>query len=207
MSKCINYNDQVYNVNELTRLQEDKCYIKKRNTDALHSGKYHLANFHECGCEASRAKKLSLQQASTYYRDGIGWVSNNGCNIDNDSKLRNANNLTNQRGVHQLFPRAISTVPYMGRGGGNTCVESRLRPGETTSQQKSCNSLSGAFINSYTPQIPCIRSSIQNPKYNIPEDSDDSWVRGGQPSRQIIRNTDYLNKCGFNYNGKYWERT
>lgn len=206
MSKCINYKQQVYNVNELTRLQEDKCYINNRNRDALHSGRYHLANFHDCKCGAPVTRKLSLQQASTYYRDGVGWTSNNGCNIDNDSKLRNSNNLTNHRGVHQLFPREILTVPYMGRGSGNTCVESRLRPGETTSQHKSCNSLSGSFVNNYIPQLPCIQSTIQNPKYIIPEDSDNSWIRGGQPSRQIIRNTDYLNKCGFNYNGKYWEK-
>ena len=40
----------------------------------------------------------------------------------------------------------------------------------------------------------------------VPEDNDKTRVRGGQPSRQVIRNKDYLNKCGFNYNGKYWER-
>ena len=36
-----------------------------------------------------------------------GWTSNNGCNIDNDSKLRNARNLTNLREINQLLCKTI----------------------------------------------------------------------------------------------------
>ena len=52
----------------------------------------------------------------------------------------------------------------------------------------------------------CIKESIQNAIHIIPEENDCSWVRGGQPSRQIIRNADYLKKCGYKYNGKLWIR-
>ena len=36
---------------------------------------------------------------------------------------------------------------------------------------------------------------LQYPNNFIPEDSMDSWIRGGIPSRQIARNIDYLKRC------------
>ena len=36
---------------------------------------------------------------------------------------------------------------------------------------------------------------FQNTEHIIPEDSDKTWVRGGLPSRQIMRNIDYEKRC------------
>ena len=205
MSNCINYcENSEFGIQGLTRLREDACFLKRNKSDIGYGGKYMTRNNHDCNCEAPYTKEMSLQQPSTFYRDGIGWTSNDGCNIDNDSELRNARNLTNLKEVHQLFERPHLTTPFKGRGRGNATIESDIRGGETTMQHRSCNSLSGVFIDRYVPQLPCIRNNIQNPNNIIPENSDPSWLRGGQPSRQIIRNKDYLNKCGYSYNGKYW---
>ena len=54
------------------------------------------------------------------------------------------------------------------------------------------------------PLIPCIKDNIQNKKHLIEEEN--GWVRSGVPSRQIIRNKDYLHKCGYVYDGKYWKK-
>ena len=35
-------------------------------------------------------------------------------------------------------------------------------------------------------------------------DENHGWVRSGVPSRQMIRNKDYLEKCGYKYDGKQW---
>ena len=35
----------------------------------------------------------------------------------------------------------------------------------------------------------------QDIKHIIPEDSKKDWVRGGLPSRQMVRNADYLRRC------------
>tara|TARA_B100000575_G_scaffold293962_1_gene307262 strand:- start:4684 stop:5310 length:627 start_codon:yes stop_codon:yes gene_type:complete len=207
MKNCIEYCNGSFGIQGLTRLKQDKCYLEKHNVEITKPGIYHTRNLHDCHCEAPFTKNLSLQQPSTFYRDGFGWTSNDGCNIDNDSSIRNSHNLTNTREIHQLRERMFLTVPYMGRGEGNSCIESVLRPGEDTMQQKSTNSLSGAFIDRYTPQLPCIRDNVQNPDNIIPENSDPAWLRGGQPSRQIIRNKDYLQKCGFSYTGKYWAKS
>lgn len=206
MDNCINIKGNKFNIQGLTRLNEDNCYKNLRNKTISRSGKYNTRNFRSCECLAPNVKELSLQHPSVFYRDGYGWSSNNGCNIDTDSKLRNAKNLTNERCINQLMSRPYLTTPYMGRGEGNVNVENNLLPGESTFQNKPCNNLAGIYIDRFVPQIPCIKQEIQNTKNIIPEDSDSHWVRGGQPSRQIIRNKDYLKKCGYRYNGKYWKR-
>ena len=43
--------------------------------------------------------------------------------------------------------------------------------------------------------IKRLENEVQRPKTIIPEDSMSSWVRGGLPSRQIVRNLDYLRRC------------
>ena len=208
MSNCVHYcKKKKFGVQGLTRLREDECYLKRNKSDISYQGTYRTRNHHDCKCEAPYTKELSLQQPSTFYRDGHGWTSMDGCNVDNDSRLRNARNLTNLREIHQLIERPHLTTPYQGRGEGNPSIESHIRGGETTMQHKSCNTLSGIFIDRYTPQLPCIRNNVQNPNNIIPENYDPSWLSGGQPSRQIIRNKDYLKKCGFTYNGKYWNKS
>ena len=190
MSNCVDHSSLKFNIQQLTRLREDSCYLENRSKFAKLPGKYQTSNFHDCKCEAPHTKELSLQQPSLNYKDGYGWTSNKGCNIDSDSNLRNANNLTNPRVIQQLKTRPHLTVPYMGRGKGNINLESELRSSESTFQNRPCNTLSGNYIDRFIPQIPCIRENIQNPKHIIPEDSNNDWVRGGQPSRQVIRNAD-----------------
>ena len=204
---CVDFSENnKFNIQQLTRLREDSCYKKVRNDTSMAPGNYKTDNYNDCNCEAIYTRELSLQQPSTFYRDGYGWTSTNGCNIDKDSKLRNARNLTNKREINQLFTRPYATVPYMGRGEGDVCTESKLRSAEDTSINRPCNNLAGIYIDRYIPQLPCIRQEIQNPRNIIPEDTDKTWVRGGQPSRQIIRNKNYLQKCGYNYNGKLWQK-
>ncbi len=43
--------------------------------------------------------------------------------------------------------------------------------------------------------IERLEKEVQNPQTIIPEDSMDSWVRGGLPSRQIVRNLEYMKRC------------
>ena len=43
--------------------------------------------------------------------------------------------------------------------------------------------------------IKKLRENVQNTDHIIPEDSERTWVRGGLPSRQIMRNIDYSRRC------------
>ena len=44
-------------------------------------------------------------------------------------------------------------------------------------------------------RIPKLKTEVQDHKHIIPEDSKEDWVRGGLPTRQMIRNEDYLRRC------------
>ena len=43
--------------------------------------------------------------------------------------------------------------------------------------------------------IPKLSQEVQDTKHIVPEDSLSEWVRGGLPTRQIVRNADYLRRC------------
>ena len=181
-----------YNIQNLTKLQEDKCYKNYKNTVNKNINTYVLRNLKDCECLAPATQEISLQHPGTFYRDGHGWTSNNGCNIDNDSKLRNSHNLTNMRKINQLYTRPYLTVPYMGRGEGDISKENILRSFISDNERRPCNVLSGISINNSIPLLSHIKNNIQNPKNIIPEDTDKNWVRGGIPSRDLIREKNYF---------------
>ena len=204
---CTNWQLSNWNIQNRARVGEDLCYVDLRTKQSMSVGDYSLGNFYGCDCGAKVPLEVMLQQPEVQYRDGYGWTSRNGCNIDEDSRLRNARNMTNPKLIQQLYERPYATVPYMGRGIGDVCLETQMLPGESTMQKRPCNNLSGMYIEQqFTPLIPCIRDTIQEPIHLIEQENDPGWIRGGQPSRQLIRNLDYLSRCGFSYNGKYWAR-
>ena len=44
------------------------------------------------------------------------------------------------------------------------------------------------------PMIDHIANSIQDPRHLITEEALTGWVRGGAPSRQIVRDIEYMEK-------------
>lgn len=197
---CLNHSVNKLNIQQLTRLNEDKCSLKVRNKTSEKPGEYFLSNHYQCDCKDT-VMKNSLEYPTLLSKDGYGYSA---CNIDIDSSLRNAKNLTNLKTINQLNQRPYLTVPFMGRGTGNIKQETMLNPGENTYQSKPCNNLSGVYIDRFIPLVGCLENNVQNVNHIIPENSDKTWKRGGQDSRQIIRNEEYLNKCGYKFNGKFW---
>jgi hypothetical protein len=194
------------NLNKLTRTGDDICYTTSRNVQNDSIGNYMVTAFKDCECAAKNVDAIAMSEPTITYRDGYGWTSVDGCNIDADSSIRNANNLTNMRYIQQLYTRPYATVPYMGRGSGNSVLESVLQTGEDTSQKKQCNTLSGIYIDRFVPMVPCLAQNVQNPVHLVEEVAATDWIRGGIPSRDIVRNTNFLLKCGYVYNGKLWQR-
>ena len=101
--------------------------------------------------------------------------------------------ITNDKSVNQLFSRPFLTVPYMGNGSGNPCVDSMLKPGEDTFQGKACNNK--RENPNFQPLVKCLKNNVQNTKHLIPEDVKIDWVRGGIPSRQLVRDIEYKERC------------
>jgi len=194
------------NFNKLTRVGDDICYNSARNFQSYSVCDYMTTAHKDCECAAQNVDAVAMSEPTITYRDGYGWTSVDGCNIDADSTIRNSHNLTNMRYIQQLYTRPYNTVPYMGRGKTDAILESVLQSGEDTSQKKQCNTLSGIYIDRFVPMVPCLAENVQNPAHLVEEVVSKDWIRGGIPSRDIVRNTDYLMKCGYKYNGRLWQR-
>lgn len=192
------YNNSKKNLNfdSWTRQDRDKCYVDTRLEQNIQHSNYNVRNFHSCACGAPEVAEVANAQPNIFYRDGYGVAGANGCAVDSDSMFRNGSMITNPRCKNQLFEDPYLTTPYLGRGWGDKCIESSLLEGQDTHQKRSCNTLSEITINNYfQPLIPMVQSN-QYPQHVIQEVADKKWVRGGNASRQIIKNIDYRMKCG-----------
>ena len=160
-------------------------------------GYYTMENMYGCGCELKDARAVQLSQPVINFEGGKGWIGEKGCLVDTDSELReDPDKLTNKKYIRQLTERPHLTTGNLMKGYHNVDVESVIRVGIDAGDERACNSLSGVTIGNYfTPMIPKLQDEVQNTVHIIPEDSMESWVRGGLPSRQMARNEDYLRRC------------
>ena len=78
----------------------------------------------------------------------------------------------------------------------NLEIEYQIIQGDQTRDKRECNVLSGVTIENYfDPLIESVESTIQNPENLIEEAADSKWIRGGTPTRQIVKDIDYLQRC------------
>lgn len=184
-----------FNTLSRTAIRDDKCNQDFDTIMSIAPGAYNLENFHSCTAGSPAIRSVQLSQPTMNINYGPGIIGERGSLVDNDS-LQKFSELTNKNVINTLNERPYLTVPYMGRGIGDSNMEPVLRNGEDTFQHKPCNSLAGVTIdNFFTPMVPNLRREVQDPKHIIPEDSMKCWVRGGLPSRQIVKNMDYMKRC------------
>ena len=178
-------------------LNSDNATIDYQTRASLGPGNYNIDNMYGCDCSLEKAREVQLSQPSVNFNGGKGWMGENGCLIDTDSNLRqNTEILTNRRVINQLTTRLSSTTPNYSKGYYDVDTESIIRPGDFASDQKPCiGTTEATFGNYFTPMIPKLKTEVQDNKHIIPEDSIQDWVRGGLPTRQMIRNEDYLRRC------------
>ena len=78
----------------------------------------------------------------------------------------------------------------------NMCGLEGFEVGDFSGDQKPCIGNSEiTYGNYFLPMIPKLKNEVQDHKHIIPEDSKQDWVRGGLPTRQMVRNEDYLRRC------------
>jgi hypothetical protein len=178
-------------------LQEDAIQLSLEMMQSQGPGYYHMDNQYGCECGLKEAREIQTSQPGINFKGGCGWSGEKGCLVDIDSQLRaNKDRLTNKRQIFQLTERLSLTTPNLHKGFFDVDVESVIRPGDFTTDQRSCGPLSGVTIGNYfTPMIPKLKEEIQDPTHIIPEDSRGDWVRGGLPTREMIRNDDYMRRC------------
>jgi hypothetical protein len=93
-----------------------------------------------------------------------------------------------------LFQRPFATVPYLGRGAVNPVIEAQIQQGEMSINKRSVNTLSEKSYMKYshTPLLPSVKERITNPANSVEGVAYEGWVRGGVPSRELTRDTDYF---------------
>ena len=209
---CINFSSQSMpnkpakplNLYYRSNDHDDPCYIDIRTKQSVGPGNYKVTNLYDCDTMIANTIENATNNPMVYFKNGYDVGASV---IDSSSGMRIGLTKRHPKCPQQLFSRPYLTVPYAGRGPGNIDLETQLQPGEDTSVQRSCNTLSGVTIDNYfTPLIDHLEANIQNPNHIIPEYVDPGWIRGGAPSRLVIRDIDYLSRCGYSYMDKSTNR-
>jgi hypothetical protein len=187
------------------RIGSDECSINARDLQNQSHEYYKMFNFYptnveQCDTEVKKLQDFSFEN-NTVIRDGYGYA--NACVVDNDSKIRNGGQITNERFKTQLDSRVFKAVPSLNRGGLVPALESRLVQGEDTAQKRSCNVLSEVSTQQYVflPMIDCLRDNVQNPTNIVP-----SWTWGGEPTRDVVRQQKFLEEQGYVFDGVAWRK-
>ena len=172
-------------INRLTHTKDDACGIQQYFRQSVGPGAYTTTNLVP---SAKEVNPLAVSNLLVYPRDGYG---SNNMQIDSESILKNQPEFNNNRCNVRAQARPFLSVPYMGGGRGNAEVETLLQHAEYSRMGKACDTVTETFFASqFTPLIPSLAASIQDPKNIVPEVAAAGWMRGGLPSREYIRNVN-----------------
>ena len=183
-----------YLFDNMTRIGEDECGLSQQNIQNAKAGSYMLTSFGAANCGMGAPISVATSQPGINY-SGSHQVGVGGCNVDQNSELLINSKANRSPCKLSLLERPFTTVPYMGKGPVNPEVEAQLQQGDMTLKKKSVNTITDQSFLDYTydPLIPSLQSSVQNPSNLVEEAAAEGWIRGGLPSRDISRDTQYFN--------------
>lgn len=184
-----------YTFNNLSRIGLDNCNIDQTTIQDVAACNYMTQNYFAADCRLTKQIDLATSQPGIMYNGGYN-VGAGGCNVNDSSKLQIGTIQTHPKCRIDLFHRPFSTVPYLGRGSVNPVMEAQIQQGEQIVNKRSVNNLSEKSFIKYhqTPLLPAVQQRINNPAHQIESVAHDGWVRGGVPSRELTRDTEYTNK-------------
>jgi hypothetical protein len=185
-----------YTFDSSSRLGDDLTYVNERTKQNNQYGSYNLTNYFGENCANGRPMVIATSQPNIFIKDGFGPAGPGGCNINKDSNLRIGSIQTNPKSRISLLTRPYATVPYLGKGASRPVEESRLQQGEFVTNRKSVNTTSEVSYVDYKnyPLIPSLQTSITNPNNLIEGVASKGWIRGGLPSRDLVKDQDYIQK-------------
>jgi hypothetical protein len=181
-----------YTFNKLTRIGDDSCDKSQRNVQNANASTYMLNQFRpECPMKSSM--DFALSQPNVNYT-GSHQMGIGGCNVDESSELL-LSSLSRPRCKLSLLQRPFATVPYLGRGKSDAVLESQIQQGDLANNRKSITNLTEVshIKYSHVPMIPSLQASITNPANLVEGAAAEGWIRGGLPSRDLVKDNDYTN--------------
>jgi hypothetical protein len=188
-------NTYSYTFDTMSRIGNDQCCVDQNTIQNVTACNYMTQNFFASDCSMKNPISLATTQPGIMYNGGYN-VGAGGCNINDNSKLTIGTIQTHPRCRIDLFHRPFATVPFLGRGAVNPVMESQIQQGEQIVNKKSVNPLTEKSYIKYhhTPLLPAVKERISNSSNKIEKDASEGWIRGGVPSRELTRDTDYFNK-------------
>ena len=182
-----------YTFQNLSRIGLDDCNKSQTDIQNVASCNYQTQNFFASDCSMKNPIALATTQPGIMYNGGYNSGAG-GCNIDESYMLQIGTIQTHPRCRIDLFQRPFATVPYLGRGSVNPVMEAQIQQGEQIVNKRSVNNLSEKSYIKYhqTPLLPAVQEKIKNS--TIESDASQGWIRGGVPSRELTRDSDYFNK-------------
>ena len=170
-----------------SRIGSDLCVTDQRSQQNVQTSNYNLQNYFLKECGMKKPIEFATSQPAVNYKGGH--LGAGGCNVTESSALLHGSIQTHPKSKIDLFQRPFATVPYLGRGSADSCLESKLMQGETETNRKSVTKLSErSYLNhSNTPLIDPISERITNPDFIIEDSAAKGWVRGGIASRDLTR--------------------
>lgn len=173
----------------ITRINNDVADETQRAVQNTKGGNYNTTNFGASDCTMKKQIGLATSQPAIFYKGGHSLAAG-GCNVDDSSNLLiGGSAISRTKCKLSLTPRQFGSVPYLGRGHGDLDSEEYVRQGAVTINRKSHRPDSEISYQPYHmyPLIPEVKAHIQDPARHIEESASEGWVRGGIPSRELIR--------------------
>ena len=82
------------------------------------------------------------------------------------------------------------------RGPSRPVLEAKLQQGDYINNKKSCNTISEiSFFHQKDDLVPSLKATIQNPANLVEGVAAKGWIRGGLPTRDLVRDQDYFQRC------------
>ena len=183
-----------YTFDSLTRLGDDQCYVSERTKQNTQYGTYNTTNYFAQNCGLTQPMNFATSMPNVFVNGGFGNSGAGGCNINSDSKLKIGTIQTNPKCKISLYTRPFVTVPYLGRGPSNPILESQVQQGDQITNKKSCSTTTEQSHIDYRhyPLVPSLKASVTNPHNLVEGIAADGWVQGGLPTRELIRDSDYM---------------
>lgn len=183
-----------YTFDSLTRLGDDQCYVSARTQQNSQYGTYNTTNYFSNNCGLEKPLDFATSMPNVFVNGGFGNSGAGGCNIQSDSKMKIGTIQTNPKCRISLLTRPFASVPYLGRGPNNAIMESRIQQGDYITNKKSCNTTTEKSHIQYRhyPLVPSLKATVTNPHNLVEGVAADGWIQGGLPTRELIRDTNYM---------------
>ena len=177
----------------MSRIGDDECDLSQRNLQNVKGSSYLLTSFYADQCGMQKPIEFATNQPNVFY-NGSHQVGLGGCNIDENTVLRDGNGISHPKCRITLNERPFLTVPYLGRGPSNPVLEAHLQQGDLNINKKSVypSSEISYIQHQMYPLVPSLKATITNPANLVEDVAADGWIRGGVPSRELTRDKDYF---------------